>query len=69
MTSDKFYIKKQEFANRTLRFPVELLEELNQLASDKNISLNNVVVQCCTFALRNLEEDHDTEDDTEKERD
>ena len=36
----KFKIKKQEYENRTFRLPVELLEQLNKLASDKNISLN-----------------------------
>ena len=43
MTVDKFHIKKQEYSNRTLRFPVELLEELNTIASSKNISLNQLV--------------------------
>lgn len=65
MSPDKFYIKKQEFANRTLRFPVELLESLTQLASEKNTSLNNVVVQCCKFALKNLEEEPDIEQERE----
>lgn len=59
MTFEKFNIKKQEYANRTLRFPVELLEQLNCLASDKNTSLNNVVIQCCEFALRNLEDERE----------
>lgn len=41
MAVDKFHIKKQEYSNRTLRFPIELLEELNTIATSKNISLNN----------------------------
>lgn len=60
MAFEKFSIKKQEYANRTLRFPVEMLEELNCLASTKNTSLNNVVVQCCDFALRNLEDEEES---------
>lgn len=59
MAFEKFNIKKQEYANRTLRFPVEMLEELNALASAKNTSLNNVVIQCCNFALNNLEEEEE----------
>ena len=47
----KFKIKKQEYENRTFRLPVELLEQLNKLASDKNISLNQLVVQCCEYAI------------------
>lgn len=50
----KFRIKKQEYANRTFRFPVEMLEELVKLANGKNISLNQLVIQCCDFALKNL---------------
>lgn len=53
----KFKIKKQEYANRTFRLPVELLEELNTLATDKNISLNQLMIQCCEFALNNLDDE------------
>lgn len=57
MATEKFHIKKQEFANRTFRFPVELLEELNQYASDKNISLNQLVIKCCEYAMTNIEDE------------
>lgn len=56
MESNKFSIKKQEYTNRTLRFPVELLEKLNCLASKTDTSLNNVVVKCCEYALENLDD-------------
>lgn len=52
----KFKIKKQEYENRTFRLPVELLEQLNKLASDKNISLNQLVVQCCEYAIDNMDD-------------
>lgn len=61
MAVDKFYIKKQEYSNRTFRFPVEMLDELSNLASEKNISLNQVVLQCCEYALNNLQEDEPEE--------
>lgn len=57
MTVDKFHIKKQEYSNRTLRFPVELLEELNTIASSKNISLNQLVVKCCEYAMKNIDDE------------
>ena len=50
--AEKFHIKRQEYSNRTFRFPVELLEKLNALASNKNLSLNQIVVQCCEYALK-----------------
>ena len=52
----KFKIKKQEYENRTFRLPIELLEQLNKLASDKNISLNQLVIQCCEYAIDNLDD-------------
>lgn len=55
--AEKFHIKKQEYSNRTFRFPVELLEELKMLASNKNLSLNQIVMQCCEYALNNLDDD------------
>ena len=56
MTVDKLHIKKQEYSNRTLRFPVELLEELNVIATSKNISLNQLVVKCCEYAMKNFDD-------------
>lgn len=56
MSVDKFHIKKQEYSNRTLRFPVEILESLNKIATSKNISLNQLVIMCCEYAMNNFEE-------------
>lgn len=53
----KFIVKKQEYANRTFRLPVELLEELNTIATNKNISLNQLIVQCCEFAIENIDDE------------
>lgn len=60
MAVDKFHIKKQEYSNRTLRFPVELLEDLNSIATSKNISLNQLVVKCCEYAMKNIDDDEET---------
>lgn len=38
--------------------PVELVEELETLAQSKGVSLNQLVIQCCKYALKNLEEDN-----------
>lgn len=52
-----FHVKRQEYVNKTFRLPVELVEQLETLAQNKNISLNQLVVQCCEYALENLEEE------------
>ncbi len=50
-----------EFKNinvaRTIRFTEKMFEQLNQVAADNNISFNSLVLQCCKYALDNLEKD------------
>ena len=54
-----FQIKKIEYVNKTFRMPEELVERLQILAQTKNVSLNNLIVQCCEYALENLAESKD----------
>ena len=42
---------------RTVRFTDPLFEELNKLAADNNISFNALVLQCCKYALQNLDQE------------
>ncbi|MBQ3045529.1 MAG: hypothetical protein IJO03_03450 [Clostridia bacterium] len=37
--------------------PSNLIAELETLAQSKQISLNQLVIQCCKYALENLEKD------------
>ena len=46
-----FEIKKIEHINKTFRLPANLVKELTVLAQKHNVSLNNLVVQCCEYAL------------------
>lgn len=55
-----FKIKKTEHINKTFRLPVELVKRMELLAQNKGVSLNNLVVQCCEYALDNIE--HSEED-------
>ncbi len=50
----EFIIKKPTSSNRTVRMPDSLIEKLTQLADQQDISFNQLVVQCCEFALENL---------------
>ena len=47
-----FKIEKTEMINKTFRLPLELVEELQKIAQNKGVSLNNLVKQCCEIALR-----------------
>lgn len=40
---------------RTVRFTEPLFEKLNTLAAQNGISFNLLVLQCCKYALDNLE--------------
>lgn len=50
----EFIIKKPTCSNKTIRMPDDLIETLGKLASEQGISFNQLVVQCCEFALDNL---------------
>lgn len=52
-----FSIKKNETITKTFRIPVDLLKEMETLAQNNNISLNNLLVQCCEYALEHLASD------------
>ncbi len=51
--------------SRTVRFPEQMFEELNTTAAKNDISFNLLVLQCCRYALDNLDtkEDGDAADD------
>ena len=51
-----FKIKKnQAMMNKTFRLPVMLLNELTRIADSNNVSVNNLVQQCCEYALSHME--------------
>lgn len=49
-----FEIKNQQKSNKTIRMPNELIEKLQNIADKNDISFNQVVVQCCEYALDNM---------------
>ncbi len=51
-----FVIKKPKSSNRTIRMPDELIEQIGNLAGEQGISFNQLVIQCCEFALAHLKD-------------
>lgn len=50
-----FRIKKtEEMVNRTFRMPEKLIEKMAVIAQKEGISLNNLVIQCCEYAIENM---------------
>ena len=52
-----FEVTKPEMTNRTFRMPQELVDKLGEVAQQKGVSLNKLVIQCCEYALKNLPDD------------
>ncbi|MGN0523380.1 MAG: toxin-antitoxin system HicB family antitoxin [Eubacterium sp.] len=50
-----FKVTKPEYSNKTFRMPNDLISQLEKLAQEKQVSLNQLVIQCCKYALDNLE--------------
>ena len=51
-----FKVQKEEMVNKTFRLPSKLIEELQKVAQNKGVSLNNLIKQCCEYALKHLED-------------
>ncbi|SFT53969.1 CopG-like RHH_1 or ribbon-helix-helix domain-containing protein, RHH_5 [Selenomonas sp. GACV-9] len=50
-----FIVKKNsEMMNKTFRLPVDLLERLTEVAKAQEVSVNNLVQQCCEYALGDM---------------
>ena len=52
-----FKVEKTEMVNKTFRLPSELIEQLSVVAKNKGVSLNNLVKQCCEYALNHLDKE------------
>lgn len=52
-----FDVVKKESINKTVRMSTDLIAKLEKLANIRNVSFNQVVVQCCEYALANLSAD------------
>ena len=53
-----FKIKKNEieYENKSLRLPIDLIAEVQELANENDISFNKVVIQCIRYALDHMEQ-------------
>lgn len=54
--------KGYDSVSKSFRLPVELVEKLDKLAYENNLSLNQLVIQCLNFALENLDTDEKKEE-------
>lgn len=59
-----FKIEKPIFVNKTFRIEKKLIERLEKVAQQEDISVNALVVQCCNYALDNMETPKESISDT-----
>jgi len=52
-----FDVSKPEYINKTFRLPLELVQNLQETAQTKNVSLNYLVIRCCEYALKDLKKE------------
>lgn len=52
-----FQIKsdKKETENKTIRFPVTLIEQIDKVIQENNVSFSGFVIQACEYALTHME--------------
>lgn len=51
-----FKVEKVENVTKTFRINKKLVDKLESICDEKNVSLNKLVVQCIEFALDNMED-------------
>ena len=50
-----FVVKKNsEMVNKTFRLPVDFVQRLTEVARAQDVSVNNLVQQCCEYALGDM---------------
>lgn len=52
---------KKQTENKTIRFPIPLIEEIENAIQNQNVTFSKFVIQACQYALENME---DTKEDT-----
>ena len=48
---------KKETENKTIRFPLSLVNDIEKAIIDKNVTFSGFVIQACEYALANMEGD------------
>lgn len=53
-----FQIKpyKKETENKTIRFPIQLIEDIEKAIKNKDVTFSRFVIQACEYVLNNIED-------------
>ena len=52
-----FQIKpyKKETENKTIRFPIQLIDKIENAIKNKDVTFSRFVIQACEYALENMD--------------
>lgn len=59
MKNFKLKPNRKETENKTIRFPVPLIEKIEKAVSENDTTFSSFVIQACEFALENMEPSKD----------
>ena len=57
----KLNTNKRETENKTIRFPIPLINKIEDEIHEKDISFSRFVIQACEYALENMEQNNKTD--------
>lgn len=46
---------RKETENKTIRFPVSLIEEIDNAIQNRDVTFSSFVIQACEYALNNMD--------------
>ena len=46
---------RKETENKTIRFPIPLIEKIEKAIRNNNVTFSSFVIQACEYALENME--------------
>lgn len=46
---------RKESENKTIRFPLSLVEKINKAIENREVTFSSFVIQACEYALENME--------------
>lgn len=46
---------RKESKNKTIRFPLSLMEKINKAIENREVTFSSFVIQACEYALENME--------------
>lgn len=55
---------RKETENKTIRFPIHLIEKIEKAIRNNNVTFSNFVIQACEYALENMKNEKKNKSNT-----